>query len=428
MGASSSRIVSDPFLAAFHPTPSFRRLDFQHKGLDLFGTNLFSSRAISGNVSLPLDTSLSMRPADRACLTYAPIFAHASTESILATWIAGTVVIITLNLFIFALFLFPPEINPSQKHMKSAALFRIRLASALLLLALICLIFNGMAISGAQFCSGDPGYSDEKWTFPWVTYGVLGLGLTLMGAWTVWKMWKAYQSLPAYDIKGKKRIESLESGFKGDIEMGQMPTVVSQGVVQSMDRKASEAPCGECAKDKGKWKEVSWDCGTPRGESHTCWKGSRPIYSRQRTRSSSPCENVAPEDVTVDGCALEIGIGSSSIAAERESRRSIAGSYADNFNARASTIAIFVPSLPSSPSPPPNRRLRSSRNRESVGMRNSCETRTLEEATTKSSEHIRVLRETPRGSVSWVQDDSIEPNPAIPVPSAKGRRVDWFTL
>lgn len=187
-----------------------------------------------------------MSSMSSACVANAHILIHAPKSVIIAVWILTALLQLPCFILITVLFNAPdffsfcsgqrndplaiplvsgsgydrkiiaaPKIDGRPASMRSKALLRFGIGLGLWILAATCFVFEGLTINEAQFCSGDPGWANPRWAFPWAMYGIVqGLMVTVAG-FSVWGLWLERQRLEWRGQKGKTREESINS-----VEMG----------------------------------------------------------------------------------------------------------------------------------------------------------------------------------------------------------------
>lgn len=109
-----------------------------------------------------------------------------------------------------------PKVDGRLALMRSKALLRFAIGLGVWILAATCFVLEGLTISEAQFCSGDPWWANPTWAFPWTMYGIVqGLMMTVAGL-SVWGLWLERQRLESRGQKGKSKEESINSVEIGD--------------------------------------------------------------------------------------------------------------------------------------------------------------------------------------------------------------------
>lgn len=183
-----------------------------------------------------------MSPITSACVANTNILIHLSTSAIITVWILTALLQIPCFILIIVLLNAPdffsvcsgqrhdplatplvsgfgydrriivaPKIDGRLALMRSKALLRFGIGLGLWILAATCFVFEGLAISEAQFCSGDPGWANPRWVFPWAMYGIVqGLVMAVAG-FSVWGLWLERQRLEWRGQKGKTKEESINS-------------------------------------------------------------------------------------------------------------------------------------------------------------------------------------------------------------------------
>ena len=174
-----------------------------------------------------------------ACAAHNHLLLHASTDVIVTIWILTALLQIPCFILIVILLNAPdffslcsgqredphavpyvsgfgsdrrvisaPMMNGRFVLMRSKALLRFGIGLGLWILAATCFVFEGLAISEAQLCSGLFGSANPKWAFPWTMYGLVQGLMLIVAGFSVWGMWLGLQRLERRDQKGKAKEES----------------------------------------------------------------------------------------------------------------------------------------------------------------------------------------------------------------------------
>lgn len=220
-------------------------------------------------------TAQKMSSIDSVCVANTHLLIHVSRSAIITVWILTALLQIPCFIFIMILLNAPdfipfcsgqrddplailyvggsgydrkitaaPKIDGRLAMMRSKSLLRFGIGLGLWILAAMCFVFEGLAISEAQFCSGDSDWANPRWAFPWAMYGIVqGLIVTVAG-FSVWRLWLERQRLEWRGQKGKTREESIDSVERGkatakkeeDGEMWEMQELYPEEPAQDTER------------------------------------------------------------------------------------------------------------------------------------------------------------------------------------------------
>lgn len=219
-----------------------------------------------------------MSSTDSVCVAKTHLLMHASRSVIITVWILTALLQIPCFIFITILLNAPdfipfcsgqrddplailtvggsgydrkitpaPKIDGRLAMMRSKSLLRFGIGLGLWILAATCFVLEGLAISEAQFCSGDSGWANSRWAFPWAMYGIVQGTILTVAGFSVWGLWLERQRLKLRGQKGKTREESIDSVERGkatakkeeDGDMWEMQELYPEEPAQNTEREAS---------------------------------------------------------------------------------------------------------------------------------------------------------------------------------------------